>query len=258
MKGGKVLKKVLLHFFERYNSKNTLLSKIVVNKFSRRIYKNLYFNYSDRKEIAFLYWGREGGFEHAKKQYYDEESQWKDRYVKFYDLIIDSINSESKIIELGCSCGQLVKRTELFKKNCYYHGIDINPFSIEFANLQFKEYEKIKFFAMDIGDAKLDGYEMIVASQTFFFLSTEAILSILEKVPCGAILIFQEPINSTIDEISYSQIMNDSSKINIGFSHNYLKMLKEKKFNIEFNEKFHDGVLSRILIKAEKRKSDAQ
>ena len=55
-----------------------------------------------------MYWGRKGGFQHAKDQIIKKEKDWKKRYEIFYEIVNKLIYEKpnNKILDIGCSAGQ--------------------------------------------------------------------------------------------------------------------------------------------------------
>lgn len=253
------LTQIFIRNFERKQTKPSITSKIL-KRFTWPIYRKLYARSTKHGELAKLFWGREGGFLHAKSQFQRESKSWSKNYSDFYEMAKKYLNSNSIVVEIGCSAGQWPKRLGIDELGCRYSGYDINAASIEFANQYFREFKKITFECENIENLQsFEGCTVFLSCQTLFFLHSNTVKRILNTIPLNCVIIIHEPVN--LDFMQYTaskEIDNDHTKT-VGFSHNYFELLSNSGFFVlEKKELFFDKSENRpkIVIAAVKKKKE--
>lgn len=217
----KKVNRYIISKHQRYIVSNNLIDKVVI-RITKKYYQTLFFKYENRQELSQSLWGGEGGYQHAKNQY--ERDDWMNVYKEFYNLAIQVINKNSKILEVGCSMGQWAKRLGLDIKDIDYTGIDINAKSITEASKIFSKNKNLKFQCVDLNKGyDVSQFNLILFAQVLFFLDLKLISKIFADVSIGTTVIITEPINKTQKNISDKL----KSLNSVGFSHDYLSLLHD-------------------------------
>ena len=107
-------KTYIISKFERKRTRKSIFWRVFYRVFEK-YYKYLYKNCPDKKYLAEIYWGQEGGFLHAKDQVNRSREDWFSRYSEFYTLVKEHIYDGINILEIGCSAGQWPIRLKLEK-----------------------------------------------------------------------------------------------------------------------------------------------
>jgi SAM-dependent methyltransferase len=225
----KILDNWIIDRHQRYNVNSSFFDRVLI-KFTKEYYKVLFVEHSDRSKISKCLWGRKGGFAHAKVQFNRSKDEWLKTYDNFYNTFFSHINKGDRMIEIGCSMGQWVKRLTLYEKEITYLGIDINPMSIESAQKIFSEYNNIEFRCVDLNNGfNFNNFNLIICVQVLFFLDVELIKKMFYNLKKRTKIILTEPINFGQENIS-EQL---NSKNSVGFSHDYIKIFESLGFDID-------------------------
>jgi SAM-dependent methyltransferase len=64
-------------------------------------------------------------------------------------LVLDKYNGQKRILEVGCSIGNIAQAFRFFE-NIEYTGIDIDPVVIEHAKESFSQYPNFEFICQDL------------------------------------------------------------------------------------------------------------
>jgi 2-polyprenyl-3-methyl-5-hydroxy-6-metoxy-1,4-benzoquinol methylase len=225
----------------------------VVRRLSQLAYKFVFLHARDRHKVNAVYWGGDGGFLHAKARFQKED--WQKGYGQFADAVREHLSPGRRVLELGCSAGQWCERLGLVELGCTYHGVDINPQTIHFAREHFAGQSGVSFEAADLIDFDAyDGYDLVIACQTLFFLDRATLLGVLKRIKPGCLLIFQEPVNSDFATQKRTQAMRYKlTQTSTGFSHNYPALLQELGFEtLQMKASGAGGPRKRLLVMSRK------
>ena len=105
---------------------------------------------------------------------------------KAYDRLIEKIDKDDKVLDIGCGTGMLSFRAVL--KGANVTGIDINPEMLEIAKKRTEEYEvkdKIEFLEMGVAEMdhfENDSFDVIMSGLCFSELSEDEISFALKQV----------------------------------------------------------------------------
>lgn len=252
------LNSLIIFLFQRRNTKYSFFFNYLKKIFSKK-YKEIYLNKKFTEKASEFYWGRTGGFQHAKDQINKTEKDWKKRYEIFYEIGNKLIYEEpnNKILEIGCSAGQWVKRLNINKSTNYYLGIDVNQESINLANKLFKENININFECMNVYDLckkemnnlKMTEFNIVLCCQTLFFLNTDFLINFFSNLFEGTQVLIYEPVNKNFLKKNESTLLNDpESKTRIGISHNYIDVFYKLNYKIKYKSIIDGGNLSSICL----------
>ena len=105
---------------------------------------------------------------------------------KAYDRLIDKIDKDDKVLDIGCGTGMLSFRAAL--KGAHVTGIDINPEMLEIAKKRIEEFEvkdRIKFIEMGVAEMErfeIESFDVIMSGLCFSELSDDEISFALKQV----------------------------------------------------------------------------
>ena len=253
------LNSLIIFLFQRRNTKYSFFFNYLKKIFSKK-YKEIYLNKKFTEKASEFYWGRTSGFQHAKDQINKQEKDWKKRYEIFYEIGNKLIYEEpnNKILEIGCSAGQWVKRLNINKSTNYYLGIDVNQESINLANKLFKENININFECMNVYDLckkemnnlKMTEFNIVLCCQTLFFLNTDFLMNFFLNLYKGTQVLIYEPVNKNFLENNESTLLNDpEKKTRFGISHNYIDLFMKLNYKITYKKIINGkGDLSSICL----------
>lgn len=228
-------------------------------RWGRKRYARIFKNHSDRKKLSYLFWGRNGGYHHARDQFDRSYNDWIRYYGDFHCWAGEIISTQSCVLELGCSCGQWAHRLNL-EDVCSYVGIDINKQSIAYARNVFKRSSQFEFRAMDIRDfCDYKKFDIVLSCQTFFFLENSAVIEIFNRVPSGAKILFQEPINGNDQDRNEESVSLIGKSSLVGFSHPYHALCRETGLTIIKEKRIlghKESPQTRLLVLAKKESHD--
>ena len=105
---------------------------------------------------------------------------------KAYDRLVDNIQKDDRVLDLGCGTGMLSFRAVL--KGATVTGIDINPEMLEIAKKRIEELEakdKIEFLEMGVAEMdhfESDSFDIIMSGLCFSELSEDEIYFTLKQI----------------------------------------------------------------------------
>jgi demethylmenaquinone methyltransferase/2-methoxy-6-polyprenyl-1,4-benzoquinol methylase len=105
---------------------------------------------------------------------------------KAYDRLVENINKDDRVLDIGCGTGMLSFRAVL--QGAIVTGIDINPEMLEIAKKRIEEVEvkdKIEFLEMGVAEMdrfESDSFDVIMSGLCFSELSEDEISFTLKQV----------------------------------------------------------------------------
>lgn len=108
------------------------------------------------------------------------------RIDKAYDRLVENINKDDRVLDIGCGTGMLSFRAVL--QGAIVTGIDINPEMLEIAKKRIEEVEvkdKIEFLEMGVAEMdrfESDSFDVIMSGLCFSELSEDEISFTLKQV----------------------------------------------------------------------------
>jgi len=97
-------------------------------------------------------------------------------------LILQTYHEEKRILEVGCSVGNLAEAF-LSVQNISYHGIDVDQRAIDFAQHRFETYDNFKFICDDLAHFRhyAQPYDLIYFAGVLHHVPDQIAISLLQS-----------------------------------------------------------------------------
>jgi 1-acyl-sn-glycerol-3-phosphate acyltransferase len=93
---------------------------------------------------------------------------------KNYEPFDKLISPEARILDLGCGYGFLCYTLSFLSSERHVTGVDYDEEKITVANTCYSKNERIRFFASDITEFPVAGYDVIIIADVLHYLQPEA------------------------------------------------------------------------------------
>ena len=96
--------------------------------------------------------------------YNERKSHEKQDFLKYKDFFVEKIINSKRVLDVGCSYGELTNAMTKFYPSIHICGIEIERYKVIEAR---RRYPSANFFHFDIFDYDLKNYDTVVMSNVF-------------------------------------------------------------------------------------------